>query len=194
MGPFNDNAAKALSLLEDDMRCNLPGFEGQFFDPNDVEGYLRGRGLDIAPAAEYVRGEVDFDVLVEISSPKSQSSDSIDSIISPRTPNSPVTNTNVPLSLNADPLSDMDFFPDTTTTSKSDSQTLPFPLGFAEWNTDTASGSIFIDPQLTSMMSEPMQDLRYSESATRTVTINVTTLLDGKCFCLMKLLADHKAY
>ena len=46
MGPFSSPVSQAQEILDDDMKCNLPGFEGEFFDANDVEGYLRGRGLN----------------------------------------------------------------------------------------------------------------------------------------------------
>jgi len=86
MGPFSPAATEARDLFSEEMRCNVPGFEGQFFDSNDVEGYLRGRGLDIPPSADYITAELDISVLVEAGTPKSSSS--LDAS-SPKTPESP---------------------------------------------------------------------------------------------------------
>src|ERR1700721_895501 len=90
MGPFSPSITEAQNNLQDDLRCNLPGFEGEFFDANDVEGYLRGRGLDIPPPSDLCPGELDLLALSDAHSPLSKSSGSVATMFSPQTPRSPV--------------------------------------------------------------------------------------------------------
>ncbi|CZT07869.1 uncharacterized protein RAG0_13168 [Rhynchosporium agropyri] len=87
MGPFSPAATEAQDLFEEEMRCNVPGYEGEFFDANDVEGYLRGRGLDIPPSVDFITVEIDTSIFTEVSSPNSNSS--LD-LSSPKTPQSPL--------------------------------------------------------------------------------------------------------
>lgn len=61
MGPFPPAATHAKEFLTENMECTLHGFKGCFFDANDVEGYLKARGLDIPPTADFVA--VDLDTL-----------------------------------------------------------------------------------------------------------------------------------
>lgn len=182
MGPFSSPVSQAQEILDDDMKCNLPGFEGEFFDPNDVEGYLRGRGLDIPPAADFVTGEVDLLALTEMPSPKSHSSDTATSIHSPQTPRSPVASIILEPGFGKS---------DGTATSKSLNEmtsNLPFPLAYNGYDTSMKDDNQFIDPIFSSMPDESsgraktpeivISDGRFGEK--RTVTINVKTLLDGE--------------
>lgn len=184
MGPFSPAMSRVEELVDDDMRCNLPGFEGEFFDPNDVEGYLRGRGLDIGPAAEYVTGELDLTELGDAPSPKSSTSESIASLVSPPTPPSP--GGSLFFGEQDSSTSNLDFprsniAPSTIKCHSS----LPFPLGFTSWDSDSSmkDSNNNLDPIFSTMpgQSETVPDLsmtshRYDK---RTVTVNVQTLLEG---------------
>ncbi|KAH8598916.1 hypothetical protein B0O99DRAFT_30332 [Bisporella sp. PMI_857] len=174
MGPFSPAANEARDLLQDGMKCNLPGFEGEFFDPNDVEGYLRGRGLFIAPTAEFVTAELDLMTLAGATTPKSSDNDSVTSLISPQTPASPgnlVTwDTGSHFSL---PKSN---------SAVSKSMTLPFPFAssFLSWETGAKDDdSNLIDPALSDILDQDtITSDRRPQNGKRMVTINVITLMD----------------
>ena len=186
MGPFSSPVSQAQEALDDDMKCNWPGFEGEFFDANDVEGYLRGRGLDIPPAADFVSGEVDLLALNEIPSPKSYSSDSGISVLSPRTPRSPVGK-NV---LDGDDF-DLGKNDGTMALSKALNQmtsTLPYPSSYDSWELDKSMDESLLDPMFSIMPDQnsrgaktPKVTMSNSQSGEkRTVTISVKVLLDGE--------------
>jgi hypothetical protein len=60
MGPFDADVEEARDLRVDSkMRIIVPGFEGTFFDPDEIEFYLRQRGVYIPPAADFVSAEID---------------------------------------------------------------------------------------------------------------------------------------
>jgi hypothetical protein len=181
MGPFSSPVSQAQEILDDDMKCNLPGFEGEFFDANDVEGYLRGRGLDIPPAADFVTGELDLLALIEMPSPKSHSSDTVTSILSPQTPRSPVGSVIDPEFGKSDGTMAI------SKTLNEMTSDLPFPLAFNSFDANKDNNQ-FIDP-IFNAMPDPnsgraktpkiiLSDSRYGEK--RTVTVNVKTLLDGE--------------
>jgi hypothetical protein len=182
-GPFDSRVAQAWKVLDDDMNCNLPGFEGEFFDPNDVEGYLRGRGLDIPPAADYVTGAIDLNALTESLSPKSQGSDTVTSMLSPQTPRSPTENFRF-----RDDDFDYGRSDGTVALSKTTSK-ISSILRYDNWDNIRTVDDSLIDPifntipnQTTSMKSKKSEftigDYQYGEKPN--VTINVNTLLDGK--------------
>ncbi|KAK1754023.1 hypothetical protein QBC47DRAFT_33387 [Echria macrotheca] len=59
-GPFTSEVADfQASALDKDMRIDMQGFRGDFFDCDEVEVYLRQRGVTIPPGADYVTVEVD---------------------------------------------------------------------------------------------------------------------------------------
>ena len=174
MGPFTQAIAQIQDeFLDDKMRCNMPGFEGDFFDANDVEGYLRGQGLDIYPSAEFVTAQLDLSSLVEAKSFKSISGSSA-SAVSPRTPRTPLSNL----------LTDPDEF---SNARKSDVNAL-FPLGFAGWDGDVfAEDTSNTDPIFYTMTEQnsasASPDITGGTSRSeerQTVTINVQRLLSGK--------------
>ena len=185
MGSFSSTVSEAQENLDEDMNCRIRGFEGKFFDPNDVEGYLRGRGLDIPPAADFVTGDVDLLALTEMYSPKSHASDTATSILSPRTPASPTGS----LHLDSDN-HEMGQSDGTVAISKPLDQmpsSLPFPLlprlkNCDSWDSDSLDdNSNFIDLIFSTMPHDGsvrpknpeviITDSRYGEK--RTVTINV---------------------
>lgn len=85
MGPFPAALTPVWENISSDMKCTIPGFEGDFFDPNDVEGYLRGHGFDPYPAADYITGQIDLEALVKADGSETDSTDSR----FPLTPRSP---------------------------------------------------------------------------------------------------------
>lgn len=185
MGPFSSAVAGAQELLDDDMKISLPGFEGYFFDPNDVEGYLRGRGLDIAPNADFVEIELDILGISDPSSPKSTSSDSVASKNSPRTPKSTVEAAAVDAGKAFDALG-IDLVDGSFRDADPASQYLPFPLGFTNWedvNSAKVTGDFVNDlfKQDQSAKSGPLEmspKARRSKNG-RTVTIDVNVLIYG---------------
>ncbi|KAK3072685.1 hypothetical protein LTR53_006380 [Teratosphaeriaceae sp. CCFEE 6253] len=52
-----ENAAK--NNLSTDMTVEIAGYEGEWFDPYDVEGYLEERGIHIDPNQSFVEAEID---------------------------------------------------------------------------------------------------------------------------------------
>ncbi|KZL73733.1 bZIP family transcription factor [Colletotrichum tofieldiae] len=63
MGPW-DAATEAMrnSRIDQEtakLRMNVPGFEGDFYDADEVEWVLRQRGVVIPPAADFVTAEID---------------------------------------------------------------------------------------------------------------------------------------
>ncbi|TVY33627.1 hypothetical protein LSUB1_G006838 [Lachnellula subtilissima] len=170
MGPFTEAIAQTQDeFLDESMRCNIPGFEGEFFDANDVEGYLRGRGLDISSSADLVTAHLDLS-LVE-ASPKSTSGSTV-STVSPRTPRSPL----------ADLLTESNGL---SNAYKLDLNALPFPLGFASWDDDVSGKDTSnIDPifYTTTEENSGRASPNFAGSGSlpgerRTVTLNVQTLL-----------------
>ncbi|KAB8302350.1 hypothetical protein EYC80_005779 [Monilinia laxa] len=86
MGPFSASFTPTRESINSDMRCTIPGFEGEFFDSNDVEGYLKGHGFNnLPPAADFITGQIDLEDLSGPDSPETASTDSR----FPPTPRSP---------------------------------------------------------------------------------------------------------
>ncbi|KAJ4393511.1 hypothetical protein N0V93_002723 [Gnomoniopsis smithogilvyi] len=74
MGPFDAGTTEARDRqLDTTMRIMLPGFQGDFFDPDEVELYLQSRGVCIQPGQDYVTAEVDMAWLEDLQ--QQQSSD-----------------------------------------------------------------------------------------------------------------------
>lgn len=77
-----------LSVLEhairgnrvNDMTVEITGFEGEWFDPYDVEGYLAEKGIFIDPTSSFAEADVD---LISSDSTKSSSTSSSGSTMSP---------------------------------------------------------------------------------------------------------------
>lgn len=189
MGPFSPSAARVEGLMEEDMRCSLPGFEGEFFDPNDVEGYLRGRGFDIHPAAEFVSGELDLAELAEAPSPLSITSDSVSSITSPRTPRSPVNS--ILLDAGRDVMPSNFDLPRFEPEPPKAQNRLPFPLGnFNSWNNGNPENFDMMDPifdglsgQKSSLATPNVRAAGRHQIQKQTVTLDVNILMDGESNC-----------
>ncbi|KUJ20660.1 uncharacterized protein LY89DRAFT_451212 [Mollisia scopiformis] len=171
MGPFNPTVGQAQELMLEDMKCTLPGFDGEFFDANDVEGYLRGRGLEIPPSADYVTAELDASILDEAISPRSDSVDTLPTIPSPKTPKSPLDRSLVNNGLGQR----YDY-------NKPNINGFPFPITL--WSMDASpKDTSNIDPIFNTLPSQSTSN-RAAESVRsftnkRLVTINVNVLVDG---------------
>jgi hypothetical protein len=182
MGPFSQQISGVQDLIQEDMRCKIPGYEGDFFDPNDVEGYLRGRGIYIPPAADFVTAELD---LSELASSKSSAiSESEMSALSPKTPE-PLGNTAL-----LDPSSfsyNYDF-------SRPECKAFPFPLGYADWeDNSTIKEASNLNPIFSTMQVTPFDRSKLTPGPAlseriftekRVVTVNVNVLLEGESSCL----------
>ncbi|KAH8888405.1 hypothetical protein GQ53DRAFT_598053, partial [Thozetella sp. PMI_491] len=59
-GPFGSKIMEAGNLLDKSFRMDLPGFRADFYDCDEVEVYLRERGVTIPGGAEYVTAEIDL--------------------------------------------------------------------------------------------------------------------------------------
>lgn len=60
LGPFDAKVSETRDkMLDPRMRIRLPGFEGDFYDPEEVELYLQVRGVTIQPGQDYLTTEVD---------------------------------------------------------------------------------------------------------------------------------------
>ncbi|KAG8164612.1 hypothetical protein KVR01_004887 [Diaporthe batatas] len=60
LGPFDAKVSETRDKrIDPRMRIRLPGFEGDFYDPEEVEVYLQARGVVIHPGQDYLTTEVD---------------------------------------------------------------------------------------------------------------------------------------
>ncbi|KAK7708027.1 hypothetical protein SLS64_006849 [Diaporthe eres] len=60
LGPFDAKVSETRDRrIDPRMRIRLPGFEGDFYDPEEVEMYLQVRGVAIQPGQDYLTTEVD---------------------------------------------------------------------------------------------------------------------------------------
>lgn len=60
LGPFGEKVSETRDRrIDPRMRIRLPGFEGDFYDPEEVELYLQARGVAIQPGQDYLTTEVD---------------------------------------------------------------------------------------------------------------------------------------
>jgi hypothetical protein len=173
IGPHTPRVAEVEELLDEDCYCKKPGLEGEFFDSNDVEQYLRSRGLEIPEDADTVTAQIDLSVISEAASPKSTSSGSASSARSPITPKSNladfiISENDISNTIN-------DFEPEV------DSAAFPFPLISSKWI--PASGNDNIEPSFFTM-ANPGFTARTpdvpSNDSRPTITLNVRTLISGK--------------
>jgi hypothetical protein len=172
MGPHTPRVAEVEELLDENLYCKKQGLEGEFFDSNDVEQYLRSRGLEIPEGADTVTAQIDLSVISEAASPKSRSSGSVSSGLSPITPKSSLEN----------------FLPDYDSSETTynldpkniDGEAYPFPLISAKWT--PASGNDNIEPSFFTMAHQAFTaktpDIPQNETKP-TITLNVRTLISG---------------
>jgi hypothetical protein len=173
IGPHTSRVAEVEELLDENCFCKKPGMEGEFFDSNDVEQYLRSRGLEIPEDADTVTAQIDLSIISEAASPKSAGSSSVSSTRSPVTPKSSLTNFILPAYDNPETTYDLD--------PKVDNNAFPFPLISSKWTPD--SGNNNIEPSFFTMANQEFAT-RTSEASLNdnrpTITLNVRTLISGK--------------
>jgi hypothetical protein len=175
MGPFSLEVAPMQEKIPGGMRLTLPGYEGEWFDPNDVEGYLRGRGLEIPPSADYITAELDLAFFGEVGSPHS---DSTVTTVSPKTPQSPLNKV----------LGNAGDFSYNFKFAEPEGNAFPFPIGYADWDSnDNVREASNIDPIFNVAPdrdnSSSMPDATATEVPRiekRLVTVNVKILLECK--------------
>jgi hypothetical protein len=187
MGPFSPQVINTReTAMFDDFRINMPGFEGEFFDSNDVEGYLRGRGIDIPPNVEFVTVDLDQLRMYDISSPRSLSDSNTIKPYSPKTPRSPEVRFKELTGQEDTVQSQMDDFVMNISNNDID---MSFSFPFPEWDNQEQSkssdnpfdlaGPIFNSlpiPQNSTNVSNG--DQLYQDK--HLVTLSVTTLIQGK--------------
>jgi hypothetical protein len=186
MGPFPPPVVSTReNLMENEFRIALPGFEGDFFDSNDVEKYLESRGINITSNSDFVT--VDLNVLsmsiYDNQSPRSAGSESGHSTgHSPRTPQS-LENLHMPgLGVQASSPTGMDaLIADSDAVSLED-----FSASLANYSTKPTSNPFGLTgPSFNStpipLLSQPKFLNRERQIPdTRVVTLNVTILIEGK--------------
>lgn len=60
LGPFDAKVSETRDKrIDPRMKIRLPGFEGDFYDPEEVELYLQARGVVIQPGQDYLTAEID---------------------------------------------------------------------------------------------------------------------------------------
>jgi hypothetical protein len=60
LGPFDAKVTETRDKrIDPRMRIRLPGFEGDFYDPEEVELYLQARGVAIQPGQDFLTTEVE---------------------------------------------------------------------------------------------------------------------------------------
>lgn len=82
---------QALSVLQranptTDLSVEILGFEGEWFDPHDVEGYLAEKGISIDPASSFAEADVDF-ISTSLAKSSTASSSSVTAMSSPEVQN-----------------------------------------------------------------------------------------------------------
>lgn len=192
MGPFpQDVMSTRENFLENDMKTFVPDadYEGQFYDPNDVESYLRGRGINITDDMQYV--SLDLGSLIPYEDSEAQTMSTSSQTLSPRTPMSAgesvpaqeVTFDSVPGFFDS---YDMEQAINIPVTNPGD--VLNLPLRFADWHD--------VPYEMSSPKAQDSFDLRVNPAPIqqqnenfpqtqdrrlhRVISINVNTLLQSK--------------
>ncbi|EPE28967.1 BZIP family transcription factor [Glarea lozoyensis ATCC 20868] len=179
MGPHTSRVTEVEDLLDENLYCNKPGLEGEFFDANDVEQYLRSRGLEIPENADTVTAQIDLSIISEAASPKSGSS--VSSGVSPATPKTSLANFVLPSYDSSDTIYDVD-------SEGISSDAFPFPLISAKWTPNATNENI--EPSFFTMANEGFARMTptIAQSDTRpTITLNVRTLISeiiSRAVCL----------
>ncbi len=187
MGPFSSPVINTReTAMFDDFRINLPGFQGEFFDSNDVEGYLRGRGVDITPNAEFVTVDLDQLNMLGISSPRSLSDNNTIKPYSPETPRSPEVRARELTGQDDSLESQIDDFVMNISNSDVD---MSFSFPFPEWNTQGQTKNVENPFDLTGLLFNSAPILQSSANVSKgedsyqdrhLVTISVATLVQGR--------------
>lgn len=191
MGPFSSSVAETReTAMLDDFRMKEPGFEGPWFDSNDVENYLRSRGIDIPPDAEFLTINLDMLSLKDTSSSISLSSDSAlsNSYSPPKTPSSPEMRFSQLLSASDVYSTGMDI--NRVTDGNDELSMMGFSAQYDDWtnappveNTEKLTGNVFdLTGPVFNSASNTSTNIAAENSFTqdRLVTLSVTDLVEGK--------------
>lgn len=189
MGPFSPSVmdTKDTAML-DDFRMKEPGFEGPWFDSNDVENYLRGRGIDVQPNVEFLTVNLDVLSLKDSSSSVSLSDSALSNSYSPpKTPLSPEVRFSHLLS--ASDTYDADMNVSRIMDVGNDALMTGFPVQYNDWNA-IPTESTQKPTQDSFDLSEPVFNARPNSAMVvptegtymqeRFVTLSVTVLVEGK--------------
>lgn len=147
MGPLIQSVAETREkFLVDEFRANIPGYEGEWFDSNDVEVYLRGRGVTIPGDAEWVTIDLDKVTLVDddgtptTKSPGTGTVSSTDRSVctgpdppSPQTPRSTVARMSNAGSVQQGNDTSFDFFSAGANSGTQGNFAMPHVAGFTDW-------------------------------------------------------------
>jgi hypothetical protein len=183
MGPFSPSVINTRdNLMESDFRISLPGFEGDFFDTNDVENYLRSRGINIPPNVEFVTIDLDLLSINDTPSPPSNCSESGHSTgYSPTTPPSS-EDYRISSGIGQSPSS---IEIDTLSTSYNDPG-LDFATDLTDWSTKLTgnpfdlTGSILNSTPILQPDGNQFLNTEKQNRRGRVVTLSVTVLVEGK--------------
>lgn len=158
------------SIMEDGFMPTLVEFANTFFDPSDVEGYLRGMGIEISPNADFV--DVDLDQLamhhITSSDMETKGTSAPSNLMSSRSTKARSVNT-INSTMSGYLCADLSDFEDNYTTfvSLEDNSTFP-PTTLQHKKTPTSK----LPPE-----ARAAYDVRHASS--RKATISVETLIAG---------------
>lgn len=178
-GPWPQAVLEAREkAMIDAFRISVPGFEGEFFDANDVEGYLKGRGIEIPPYVEFV--DVNLD-LIDLEDAPSPPSNSESNSYNPRTPISLTGISTAPSGQQDNLISQMDDF---GAEMAINNMNMSF---FADWNQDETKAShnpFDFSNTLLDMVPNRQASVDMSNrgrlGSGRIVSMSVTVLVEGK--------------
>jgi hypothetical protein len=184
MGPFSSSVISAReNLMESDFRIALPGFEGEFFDSNDVEKYLRGRGINIPPNTEFLAIDLDLLSINDIPSPMSTHSESEHSTgHSPKTPTS-TENRRISSRIGGQFASSTSV--DTSITNYND-PSLDFPIDPASWSTKLTgnpfdlTGPVLGPVPVPQLSMTDFLNIEGPNQEARVVKLSVSVLVEGE--------------
>jgi len=180
MGPFSPPVINTReTAMFNGFQIDMPGFEGEFFDSNDVEGYLRGRGIDIPPNVEFVTVDLDQLNLYDIPSPLSLSDSNTIKPYSPATPRSPEVKFT---ELNGQEENLTSQINDFVMNISNNDVDMSFSHPFMEWNdqdqTKSLKNPFDLAGPIFNSMPIPQNPTNYQDR--HIVTLSVTTLVQGK--------------
>jgi hypothetical protein len=183
-----------------DIELDLNEYEGEWFDANDVEGYLEEKGLKIDPQSTFAEGLIQTDVvtpLEEVFSPTPSNSTLAHTATGDASPQTPV------LSENALELHSQRLFPElggweTGSNSAWDNTATGWLMGSgdktpdflssgwlgveqpATWDFNDTVGNHSFDGFAATNLAQPAVLATVSEPAKKSVTVDVSKLIDGK--------------
>jgi hypothetical protein len=191
MDPFSPTVAQTQEALGSNVKHSLHRFNDDFLNPDDVEEYLRGRGLDILPAAEFVTVNLDVLGLSEAPLQKSSVNNIITSMMAPSGPHD--LNGCMPPNAKTQPNA---FSLDSVTYDNAlvDIETSAFQLAYTDWNSNgsltannnSVNSTFYMKPgRNTSTSTSEIASSASGFGNRRIATINANTLLDSSSSILI---------